>query len=69
MLKERLAEELTYTLSAFQEMQRLACQKEREEINKARESQAPIKIPPPPSSRGSNNGKYFSFLNLYIINY
>lgn len=56
MLKERLAEELTSALSAFQEMQRLACQKEKEEINKAKELQPPIKIPPPPSIRGSSNG-------------
>lgn len=60
MLKERLAEELTTTLNAFQDMQRLACQKERDEMNKARETWTypGVRIPPPPANnnRGSNNG-------------
>lgn len=55
MLKERLAEELTTALNAFQDMQRLACQKEREEMNRTREAHpySAVRIPPPPSTRGS----------------
>lgn len=47
MLKERLAEELTIALNAFQDMQRLAYQKEREEMQRTREHVGIRAIPPP----------------------
>lgn len=60
--KERLTEELTLTVSAFQEAQRLACNKEKEEAMKNR---ATVTIPPPPSSHDPFGTHTFIFMYEY----
>lgn len=47
MQKERLAEEFTATVNAFQEIQRYELQKEKEEVKRTR---ANSNIAPPPSN-------------------
>jgi hypothetical protein len=57
MQKERLAEEFTTALNEFQDTQRLAYQKEREEVQRSRAHSHGI--PPPPTNRKQDTfGKY-----------
>ncbi|KAK9499647.1 hypothetical protein O3M35_002654 [Rhynocoris fuscipes] len=51
MQREKLAEDLTAALNAFQQTQRLAYQKEREEVQKNRVAHG---LPPPPSKHREN---------------
>lgn len=66
MLKEKLAEELTTALNAFQDMQRLACQKEREEMHRRREAHPlpGVRIPPPPANRGTASANEAQLIEL-----
>lgn len=58
MQKERLAEEFTAAVNAFQEIQRYELQKEREEVRRTR---ANSHIAPPPSSTDIFGGKFSSY--------
>lgn len=56
MQRERLAEDFSTALNAFQEIQRKACQKEKEEMQRVRANSA--LLPPPPSKRGGGGGGF-----------